>query len=652
MVLTISLFSFDVSGQINVNTIKNGASKVTNKNNKSDDDKNNSSTDTKGSYSSLMDSGAEKEKEGDYLSALKFYKAALDKKSGDYSASQKVKAMESSVESQYMTKLSEELDNGNCDQAQADLDSVMSVMGYWGQENYYRGQIDKCKSSSSSSNVSNGTAFNSNDADAGKILYYTQFKDYQFSQKVTAADELFAKINLGKTMMEYSSEIGLSSTFNAYGFFKFYINGKEVLQTGPYQFTSNYSKVWTDFDIALTINSDFPQQLQQNPDLLSTNQDIWLLQQMYLENSINVQFTIAEIQNLKKGENTIKIEFGLGESDAKTPSKIIASGEVKISMDDNNKKELYKRGPKYMRPLEDSDVGNFKYTSGTLNVGSGSLTGTLELPQSPKFYNMYWCKATSCDYDHGFLNFYAELDGEFLAYWTTEFDGDAYDGQKSFKFTILPSNDKDIENGTADFNMGDLFARTTVTNPLPYALLDLIYSGQMKAGNHSLKIKVYSSECIPYDVTFENTKEYHNQWPSIAETTVNLNITDASISSISNSSVAKKLSHASGEWVAVDSYLKTNTDVNGGSTLLDIATTTQWKVTVDVLGIPVYRTCKADILYKTTKGAYRIIRSVEIKEDYNGGTYSKPYVNEIIDYNMSGGMLSPIHFPVPGLKVK
>ena len=78
----------------------------------------------------------------------------------------------------------------------------------------------------------------------------------------------------------------------------------------------------------------------------------------------------------------------------------------------------------------------------------------------------------------------------------------------------------------------------------------------------------------------------------------------------------------------------------------------KWKITVNVLGVPIYRTCRADILYKTAAGAYRINRAVVVKEDYNGGSYGKPYFTKVMDYNLSSFMLSPAHFPVAGIKVK
>lgn len=647
----IFIFVQQSNGQINLNKVKGNTTKiVVNKKNKQPETENKTvENGNEKSNANLEDKGAEKAAEGNYLSALKYYKAALAKNSGDYSISQKVKEMERNVENQYMTKLSDEIEKGNCQQAQTDLDSVMAVMEYWGQEKYYRSEIEKCNTNSSSK--VNNVVYNASDNQAGKIYFYTKFKDFQFTEKVPASDELFAKINLGKTMMEYSADLGLSSTFNAYGFFKFYINDKLISVVGPYQFTSNYSKVWNDFDIPLTINSDFPKKLQENPDLLSQEQDIWLLQQLFIENSINMEFTIAEILNLKNGNNKIIVEFGLGESEAKEPAGIIASGEIIVSMDDNNKKELYKRGPKYLRPLDNKDIGNFKYNATTLNIGSNAITTKLELPNPPKFYNVYWCKANTCDYDHGNLNFYAELDGKFLAAWTSEFDGDAYESQKSFNLTILPANDKDFESNEATFNSEDLFHRNSITNPLPYALYDLIYSGQMKSGNHTLKIKTYSTECIPYSASFENTSEFHNKWYSIAETTVNLNLTESARQQLISSSSAKKLSHAGGEWTSVDNYLKTSISPNGGSVIIDVAAQTEWKVTVNILNLPVYRTCKADILYKTANGAYRIARSVLIKEDYTG-SYGKPFVGQIVDYNTISFMLNPMEFPVPESKIK
>ena len=648
----VTAINFNVNAQINLHSLKKKVNKVENNNNHNSKKKNSDEQTEQGSYSQLMDVAGQKSSDGDFLSALKYYKAALAKKSGDYSAKQKVKEMESSVQDKYMNILNTEIEKGDCQNAKNDLDSVMAVMEYWGQEKYYRGKIQKCLANSSEKSSANtGTAFNSANSQAGKIYFYKKFKDYQFANNFAASDEIYAKINMGKTMIDYSGELGLSSTFNAYGFFKFYINDKLVATSGPYSFSSDMSKVWKDFDIPLSINSDFAKKLQGQPELLSTKQDIWLFQQLFIENSINMQFTTAEILNLKNGANSVKVEFGLGEKNAKEPKGIIASGEMTINMDNTNNKELYKRGPKYLRPLDDKDLGNFKFASSTINIGSSPISCTLELPNPPKFYNQYWCKANTCDYDHGSLVFYAELDGQFFASWNSEFDGDAYSKQKSFNLTILPANDSKLEDSDAPFNSEDLFKRTTVTNPLPYAMFDQTYSGLMKAGNHTLKLKVYSIETVPYSATFENTKEYHNKWRSIAETTENLNLTNTARQHLIASSTAKKLRHAGGAWTSVDNYLKTS-QTNGNAVILDVAANTKWKITVNVLNVPIYRTCRADILYKTGAGAYRINRAVGVKEDYKGGSYGKPYFTEVLDYNIPGFMLAPIHFPVPGIKVK
>jgi hypothetical protein len=261
----------------------------------------------------------------------------------------------------------------------------------------------------------------------------------------------------------------------------------------------------------------------------------------------------------------------------------------------------------------------------------------------------------SCDYDHGDLSFAAFLDGELLTVWGVEWWNDDYEVKKNFDMTVMPATDKEIYDDISPLNSSSMVDDRK--NAVAYALFDYIYSGRMKAGQHKLTIKCYSAETIPMDVTYVNTTEFHKQWPAIAEETIDFNLTTDGLNKLIASSSAKKLSHAGGEWASVDSHLKATIgnslpDVE----IIDVACYTEWKVTLDYYGTPLYRDCKADIIYNNTKEyGCRLLRSCGIREDYNGSGYGKPYTTEVLNtyvYTGSITLLNNMHVPMPLSRVK
>jgi hypothetical protein len=126
-------------------------------------------------------------------------------------------------------------------------------------------------------------------------------------------------------------------------------------------------------------------------------------------------------------------------------------------------------------------------------------------------------------------------------------------------------------------------------------------------------------------------------------------VTEQGRTALINNSEAKKLSHAGGEWTAVDNTLKTSNTGNPNIQIIDVATTTKWKIVTNDLGVILYRTCKADVLYKSAEG-YRIMKDMGVTEQYSGGgTYGEPSFSARIDnyFPLDAG-----HVPVPESKVK
>lgn len=502
---------------------------------------------------------------------------------------------------------------------------------------------------STNSNDNTGTTNNQApvEMNPGVGYFYTSFKPDGFKNEVNVGDELFVRMNLGKTMFELAAEKGLPSSFTAYGFITVSIDGNQSFRVGPISFASNISKVWTYIDIPLNINPGFAEKLAADQSMLQTPQDIWVFQQLYQENSIPKKYATSAIKTMSEGTHTVKVEFGLGEKSDSEAKANVCTGEVKVIFDAAGSKELAKKGPKNLRPLDEAEKGKFIYNVPSFTPGNSELTVTMDLPQPPKYYNMKWCKATSCDYDHGNIQFYVSIDNEPVAAWSAQLWNNDYEVSKSFSMVLVPKTDAGYGTVDAPFNNSKLFK---TENPVVYALLDMLYSGNLKPGKHQLKVKAYSMECVPLNTTYEFQNSYFTQWPSIAETSVEFNVTAEGLTKLISGSTAKKLKHAPGEWVAVDKYLLSSNSNTPDFKVIDVATQTQWKVIKNSLGAILYRTCKADVIYKSKFG-YRLQKDIVVKEDYSG-KYGNPYLAERIEFAFDPSLLNSMHLPVPEAKIK
>lgn len=638
----------------NLNSLKNKASKLKKKK-KKDKSSSSSNTYTTNSYSKYMNDGRKFSDEKKYVEAYTAFSNALKEKPGDYSAKQEVDYSKKEVKTYFFDKITKDISENNCTQAETDLADAIKVLETWYQEKYFKGEIAKCKENAGA-NVT--AADNKAKIDAlkdGSANFYTDYAKKDFSPTISVGDDLFVKFKFAKVMTDYFSELGIEQAYNAYGYFTLYINGKKIFTDGPYQFTSNYSKVWRDMDVPLSASKDFMLKLKANPKLLATNQDIWMLQQVSNPTGINSKYIMAAIQNMPNdGTYKVKLEFGLGEKEDGKPKGTIASGEVNIKVDAAGKKELYKRGPKYLQPLEDNERGEFTFSNNSYTLGSGNLNVTLNLPQPPKYYNMKWCQSMSCDYDHGELMFAVFLDNNYLASWSSTLWNNDYETNKSFATTIFTPNDKELNNDLAKFNSSILFKKVGNDNPVVYALYDLLYANKLSVGKHQLKFKVISPESVPPELTFSEDKEYYEKLNTIAENTLTFNVASSTRSKLIGLSSAHKLKHVGGVGQSVDTKLKTNTSTDGLATIIDVATYNKWKVTVNYLGTPLYRKCGANVLYKSKDGFTRLLKYVEVTEDYQGnGKYGSPYFPGLYNsFRTSSGFLNSSHYPVPYNKVK
>ncbi|MDK9718321.1 MAG: hypothetical protein OEL57_10520 [Trichlorobacter sp.] len=309
---------------------------------------------------------------------------------------------------------------------------------------------------------------------------------------------------------------------------------------------------------------------------------------------------------------------------------------------------LSKGGAKQKQVLSETERGRFVLSNTAFTAGSNDLTAKLELPQSPKFYNMKWCQASSCDYDNGYLELYVSVDNMPVAAWSAKLEGADYTGTKTFDFVVLPKTDAGIGVVEAPFNKSKLFQPE---NAVVYALLDLIYSGNLKNGPHKLKLKAYSKQTIPLNTAYEFEDSYFAKWPSIAETTIDFIITNEGRNTMARNSSAKKLSHATGEWIAIDKALKSSATGSAENQLIDVATKTTWKIIRNSLGAILYRQCKADVIYKSKYG-YRLQKGILVKQNYTGSGYGTPYFAERIQFAHGPSLLNSTHLPVPVEKVR
>jgi hypothetical protein len=303
--------------------------------------------------------------------------------------------------------------------------------------------------------------------------------------------------------------------------------------------------------------------------------------------------------------------------------------------------------------LKENEKGHFKFSVNEFSVGSGELSVSLEIPNPFKYYVMKWCKKSSCDYDHDELNFAVFINDELLTAWAITLWNDDYMNQKQFSMVLLPATDQELGKTGASFNNSKLFKDD---NPIVYALYDFLYSGRLKPGEHNLRLKVYSNEVVPLNESFENVASYHEKWMPIAESSLKITLSEQNIASIIENSTAKKLVHTGGEWDEIDNHIiATASPDKNKIQIIDAAANTQWNVVLNALGTPIYRDCKADIIYNSSEYGCRLIKLVKIRQDYKTGSgYGKPYVNENLNsyFFVGSTMVNHIQVPTPLTKVK
>ncbi|WP_258540582.1 hypothetical protein [Parvicella tangerina] len=596
-------------------------------------------------YDKHMKEGNKNEEAGDFIAAYKSYQLALSEKSGDYTASSAKKRVESSAEEQYEKQYEDLFAQGNCDEikslindwtATIDMTPTRKEKLEYTRDNCEKALADQQNASNKAADQAAAKAA-VDKLENGKAYFENQPFSTQFKSEFNIGDDIFVKFKMGKTMLEYAEDYGMTGSYTAYGYFKIYFDGKEVSTVGPYSFSSNYSGKWTDFDAPLSFGDSFTKNIDQNEALMSSTQGIWLipesvsgkLKPTFIENAIK-EFADAS------GKHNVKVDFCLGTKSNEIKG-VVASGSFSVNIDEEGKKKLYERGPKYLRPLDESEKASVSLNSNQFRLSENALTASFELPQPPKYYAQKWCTSMSCDYDHGYISVAVLVDDIEINGYCELWD-EKWESQKSFDFTVLPVNDNELNDDLASYNKEDLFEKQR-NNTIVYAFIDMLYSSKIKPGKHKVTVQVAHEVAVGND-RFSNL---------IGEKTFEMTFTEGQLNSFKSKSNAKKLSHAGGEWTSVDNHLKS---LYAEDRVVDVACTSEWKVTRNSLGVILYRTCWAEVLYKSKDGGYRIWQANEVKEDYDGSNYGKPYITGHFRTDWGPGNLNNMHFPVPATKVK
>jgi len=214
--------------------------------------------------------------------------------------------------------------------------------------------LDEATGNNSDNNAVEEVVSNTTSMENGVGYFYSTYSSDDYVKEANIGDELYVRMNFGKTMNEFHEEFVLEVSHYSYGWVNIYINDKLVLEHGPLSFSSNYSKVWTFIDLPLLVKPSFIEEIQNDQSVIETNQDVWVFQQLFNEGGISHKYTIAAIQNMKDGKNNLKIEFGVANKSDEKMGGVISTAEIVIISDEEGRKELYKCGPKFLRPLEEN----------------------------------------------------------------------------------------------------------------------------------------------------------------------------------------------------------------------------------------------------------------------------------------------------------
>ncbi len=609
-------------------------------------------------YDKHMKAGQSAESSGDYVTAYKEYSAALEQKSGDYSAKSARDGAGKEAKSQYFKKMEDAQKSGECEEMERLADESLEVFGSWNQASYFKGQVPKCNESAGAAKAKEANAAALAKLEKGKGHISTDFVFNGPKQSVNIGEDMIVRFMFEKTMIEYAKDFGVSPGHFAYGYVNIYINGDKKI-SHSYSFASNISKVWEYIDIPVSLDPEFVKKLEADNSLLQTPQDIWILQQSANPEMGVMKYVEAAVPYARKGDYTVTVEFGLGEKDAKKANGIIAKKDIPVTVDEAGMEKFVMKGPKYLRPLKKDEIGSCAPKGS--NFGSEHVSIIVDLPHPPKYYNQKWCQEgipATCDYDHGDLKVLIYLDGKEYEYLDAEIGGKAYTEETKLNFVVLPKTDGEMFGTTADEDRIDGVSRVNMDGDYISKIIDQINGGKIAPGKHTVKIKVFAEEVVPKkdwnapEYSKMSWSEFYERFDPIAEGETSFNITREGITKYQSKTYLDVPKAKVAKWASTEAQLKSQfSDPNIVVKAVNIRWA-NWNVNYNALKQPVSRETTADVYYFNKKtNSHRYLYSQKVKADYSGGTWGKAYWNQNIKVSMNSSSheLDPgINYPVSG----
>ncbi len=609
-------------------------------------------------YDKHMKAGQAAENDGDFVKAYKEYSAALEEKSGDYSAKSSRDAAAGEAKSQYFKKMEDAKKAGECDEMERLADESLTIFSSWHQAEYFKKEVPKCKEGAGAAKAKEANAAALATLAKGQGHISTDFVFNGPKDAVNVGDDMVVRFMFEKTMIEYAEDFGVSPGHFAYGFLNVYINGEKKM-SHTYSFASNISKVWEYIDIPVNLDPEFVKKLEADNSLLQTPQDIWMFQQSFNPELGTMNYVEEAVPYAKKGDFTVTVEFGLGEKGAEKASGIVAKKDIPVKVDEAGMEKFVMRGPRYLRPLRKDEVG--KCSAQGSNFGSEHISIIVDLPHPPKYYNQKWCQEgipATCDYDQGDLKVIVYLDGKHYEYLDAEIAGKAYKEDTKLNFVVLPKTDGEMFSTTADEDRIDGVSRLNHDGDYISKIIDEINGGKIAPGKHTVKIRIFAEEVVPKkewnrdDLNQITWEEFYADYDPIAEGEVTFNVTKEGIAKYQAKTYLDVPKAKVAKWATTEAQLKTQiSDPNIVVKAVNIRWA-DWNVNYDAFKRPVSRETSADVYYFNKKtNSYRYLYSQKVKADYSGGAWGKAYWNEPIKPSMntsSGGLDAGINYPVPG----
>lgn len=247
--------------------------------------------------------------------------------------------------------------------------------------------------------------------------------------------------------------------------------------------------------------------------------------------------------------------------------------------------------------------------SGAFNVGEGTLTMQVNLPQSFQFYDGYGYDKNV--YDNGEATIFVKVDGQPFRSWGRKIFDTDYKDKKQFDIPVVPANDKGINNTDMkehNIVLADEGNNAGTQNSLMMAMLAQLYD-KMPLGKHTMDVEVWTSN---YDAARNEDKL------AVAVGHLDFELTAAGRDKLRAISVIELPKHKEVEFDKGRlAAFKADWDADG-VVATDYFKTTDYLYHRNSYGIILNRTYNADILLKSDEVCWWV-RSLEYLDANEGG---------------------------------